>query len=104
MQGVAWDPADDYIVSLSSDRTARVYSSACPTGKKKKPSKDKEAANKEPSDEATPRNFVCQTVLAKRAIAITPPSPVKSASAAAPPSGAVRSAACVVPSEISRTS
>lgn len=83
MQGVAWDPVDDYIVSLSSDRTARVYSSACPTGKKKKPSKDKEGASKEPSDEATPRAFSCHTVLAKRTLAITPPSPIKSASATA---------------------
>jgi WD40 repeat protein len=49
VQGVAWDPLGQYIASLSSDRTCKIYANK-PQGKSKN---------------AQNMNFVCQHTLAK---------------------------------------
>ncbi|XP_062196758.1 chromatin assembly factor 1 subunit FAS2 homolog [Phragmites australis] len=49
VQGVAWDPLGEYIASLSSDRTCKIYANK-PQGKSKNPEK---------------MNFVCQHTLVK---------------------------------------
>ena len=74
VQGVAWDPLDDFLVSMSCDRTARIYSGAA-AGQKRSSKKAKElaaakeAANKE---DRSQRMFNCQTVLAKKTQSLTP--------------------------------
>lgn len=49
VQGVAWDPLGQYIASLSSDRTCKIYANK-PQGKSKNTEK---------------MNFVCQHTLVK---------------------------------------
>jgi hypothetical protein len=56
VQGVAWDPADEFIVSISQDRTAHVYASeraqlpATKKGKKKGAAKDEAAQHAAEAD------------------------------------------------------
>ena len=66
VQGVAWDPADQYIVSVSLDRTSRIYSAtgASKLGKAKK-GKD-QSSGIGLDHNAVQREFACHTVLAKR--------------------------------------
>jgi chromatin assembly factor 1 subunit B len=49
VQGVTWDPLGQYVASLSSDRTCRIYAN--------KPQQKSKGSDK--------LNFVCQHVLAK---------------------------------------
>ena len=70
VQGVAWDPVDEFLVSISCDRTARVYASdkaqlQLKKAKKAKPAADG-AAVAATSEEASARSFCMHTVLAKR--------------------------------------
>ena len=50
VQGVAWDPAGQYVASLSSDRTCRIYINKPQTARAKSQEK---------------LNYVCQHVIAK---------------------------------------
>ena len=69
VQGVAWDPQDQYLVSVSLDRTARLYSA----------SKGVKLVSK-PDD---PRDFTCHTVLSKRTHSLTGGADATSSAAAA---------------------
>ena len=61
VQGVAWDPQDEHLVSVSLDRTARLYTSP------KVPS-----AGKAPlRPDEPPRDYACHTVLSKRTHSLT---------------------------------
>ena len=62
VQGVAWDPADEYIVSVSLDRTARLYAGKDTSALKKK----KVPGSVGGADDSLTREFDCRTVLAKR--------------------------------------
>ena len=55
VQGVAWDPVDEHLVSVSCDRTVRFYSS-----------KAKDAGTLGGLVKPKERDFSCHTVLAKR--------------------------------------
>ena len=76
VQGVAWDPVDEYVVSLSCDRTARIYVNASVSGKKaKKKSKETSGAAKGPCPEQpSSRSYVAHTVLAKRTHSVFQPA------------------------------
>ncbi|KAK9828964.1 hypothetical protein WJX72_003084 [[Myrmecia] bisecta] len=65
VQGVAWDPACQYVVSQSSDRTCRVYGPKPPAiGKKGKASGPGNCL-------ALAKDLVCQHILNKNALALT---------------------------------
>ena len=64
VQGVAWDPCDGFVVSVSCDRSARVYKSS-------------------PKKAGAPREFSCSNVLSKRTQA--PPPVPADAEPKAPP-------------------
>ncbi|KAK9843501.1 hypothetical protein WJX81_006208 [Elliptochloris bilobata] len=71
VQGVAWDPARQFLVSQSADRSCRVYGL-------KPPAAGKRARPGAAPCIATARNFVCQTVLKKRGV---PPGAARATSA-----------------------
>ena len=74
VQGVAWDPADQYIVSVSLDRTSRIYSatSAAKLGKVSRTGQDR-SSTLGLDNNAVQREFVCHTVLSKRTASFVMP-------------------------------
>ena len=90
VQGVAWDPADEFIVSISQDRTAHVYASeraqlpATKKGKKKGAAKDEVADDEATAAVATKgdvASFCPHTILAKRTQSALPAAAAGSAKA-----------------------
>eukprot|EP00900_Chrysochromulina_parva_P026108 jgi/Chrpa1/8130/Chrysochromulina_OHIO_Genome00013270-RA len=90
VQGVAWDPADEFIVSISQDRTAHVYASeraqlpATKKGKKKGAAKDEAADDEATAAVATKgdvASFCPHTILAKRTQSALPAAAAGSAKA-----------------------
>ena len=83
VQGVAWDPADEFVVSVSLDRTARVYSAKAGAAATKKSGKQSTFGGAPAAGDDALRDMVCHTVIEKRTQTFTLMSKATAGSAAA---------------------